>query len=154
MHYGSLWTVNRLRHPDIAADLNTFLATHRPLPYEELAMALGPDRTLVFSGSEIVRYAQYAVFAIAVLTAGLALVGLIAAVTKLQLSPALGAAGSDLLLSMRALMAPEGYLIDALARALGDNAPRSAVRSRTVAAYADWQRLSIGIASPMFSPLR
>ena len=69
-------------------------------------------------------------------------------------APALGAAGSDLLLSMRALMAPEGYLIDGLARALGDNEPRSAVRSRTVAAYAKWQRLSIGTASPMFSPAR
>ena len=91
-HYGSLWTVNRLRHPDIAADLNAFLATHRPLPYEELAMALGPDRTLEFSGSENVRYAQYAIFAIAVLTAALALTGMIAAVANLQLSPAIGTA--------------------------------------------------------------
>jgi hypothetical protein len=92
MHYESLWTVNRLRHPDIAADLNAFLATHRPLPYEELAMALGPERSLQFSGSEIVRYAQYAIFAIAILTAGLALAGLMAAATNLQLSPALGTA--------------------------------------------------------------
>lgn len=92
MHYGSLWTVNRLRHPDIAADLSAFIATHRPLPYEELAMALGPDRTMQFNGSEIVRYAQYAVFAIAVFTAAIALVGVIAAVTNLQLPPAVGTA--------------------------------------------------------------
>jgi hypothetical protein len=92
MHYGSLWTVNRLRHPDIAADLNAFLATHRPLPSESMAMALGPDRTLEFSGSEIVRYAQYAIFAIAVFTAAIALVGVIAAVTNRQLPPAVGAA--------------------------------------------------------------
>ena len=92
MHYGSLWTVNRLRHPAIAADLNAFLATHRPLPYEAMAMTLGPDRTLEFRGSEIVRYAQYAIFAIAVLTAALALAGLIAAVTNLQLPPPIGAA--------------------------------------------------------------
>src|SRR5687768_17313415 len=92
MHYGSLWTVNRLRHPDIAADLNTFLATHRPLPSEEMAMALGPNRTLEFSGSEIVRYAQFAIVAIAVCAAAIALVGLIAAVTNLQLPPAIGAA--------------------------------------------------------------
>ena len=65
---------------------------------------------------------------------------------------ALDAAGSALLLSMRALMAPEGYLIDALARALGDNAPRAAVRARAVATYAQWQRLSVGTASPMFDP--
>jgi hypothetical protein len=92
MHYGSLWTVNRLRHPDIAADLNAFLATHRPLPSEEMAMALGPDRTLQFNGSEIVRYAQYAIFAIAVLTAALALAGLIAGVINLRLSPVIAAA--------------------------------------------------------------
>lgn len=92
MHYGSLWTVNRLRHPDIAADLNAFLATHRPLPYEELAMSLGPDRKMEFSGSQIVRYAQYAFFAIAFLTAALAVVGLIAAVIGFRLPTALGAA--------------------------------------------------------------
>lgn len=93
MHYGSLWTVNRLRHPDIAADLNAFLATHRPLPYEELAMALGPDRTLEFRGSEIVRYAQYAFLAIAIVTALLALAGLAAAITHRHLPPAIATAG-------------------------------------------------------------
>ena len=92
MHYTSLWTVNRLRHPDIANDLNAFLATHRPLPYEELAMSLGPGRTLEFSGSEIVRYAQYVMFAIAIFTAGLALAGGIAAVANRPLAPALGVA--------------------------------------------------------------
>jgi hypothetical protein len=108
MHYGSLWTVNRLRHPDIAADLNAFLATHRPLPYEALALSLGPDRTLVFSGSEIVRYAQYAIFAIAVLTASLALVGLIAAFTDLRLPPAMGAA------AVAAMTAHAGLMLTAL----------------------------------------
>ena len=92
MHYGSLWTVNRLRHPDIAADLNAFLATHRPLPYEELAMALGPDRTLEFRGSEIVRYAQYAVCSIAIVTALLALAGLAAAITHRHPPPAIATA--------------------------------------------------------------
>ena len=92
MHYGSLWTVNRLRHPDIANDLNAFLATHRPLPYEELAMSLGPGRILEFSGSEIVRYAQYAMFAIAIFTAALALAGVVAAVTNRRLPPSLSVA--------------------------------------------------------------
>jgi Ca2+/Na+ antiporter len=92
MHYGSLWTVNRLRHPDIAADLNAFLATHRPLPYEELAMALGPNRTLEFTGSESVRYVQYAIFAIAIVTAMLALAGLVTAITARRLPAALGTA--------------------------------------------------------------
>jgi hypothetical protein len=92
LHYGSLWTVNRLRHPDTAADLNAFLATQRPLPYEELAMSLGPDRTLEFDGSESVRYAQYAVFAIAIITAILALGGAVSAIAGIRLSPALGVA--------------------------------------------------------------
>ena len=92
MHYGSLWTVNRLRHPDIAADLNAFLATHRPLPYEELAMSLGPDRTMEFSGSQFVRYAQYVFFAIAIFTAALALTGVISAIADVRLPPVIGAA--------------------------------------------------------------
>lgn len=92
MHYGSLWTVNRLRHPDIAADLNAFLASHRPLPYEELAMSLGPDRTMVFSGSQNVRYAQYAFFAIAILTGALALIGVVSAIAGFELPAAIRAA--------------------------------------------------------------
>jgi hypothetical protein len=108
MHYGSLWTVNRLRHPDIAADLNAFLATHRPLPYEELAMSLGPDRPMEFSGSQIVRYAQYAFFVIAVLTAGLAIVGVVAAITGFRLPPALGAA------AVSAITLHAGLLLTAL----------------------------------------
>lgn len=108
MHYGSLWTVNRLRNPDIAAGLNAFLATHRPLPYEEMAMALGPDRTLVFNGSEIVRYAQYAVFAIAIVTAALSLAAVLAAVTALRLPPVLGVA------AIAALTAHAGLILTAL----------------------------------------
>ena len=92
LHYGSLWTFNRLQHPATAADLNAFLATHRPLPYEELAMSLGPDRTLEFRGSQNVRYAQVALFAIAGITGVLALVGCVAAVAAVRLPPLLGAA--------------------------------------------------------------
>jgi hypothetical protein len=92
MHYKSLWTVNRLRHPEIAADLNAFLAAHRPLPYEELAMALGPDRKMEFAGSEIVRYAQYAFAAIAMVTAALAMLGVMAAVAGSRLPATLAAA--------------------------------------------------------------
>jgi hypothetical protein len=91
-HYASLWTYDRLRHPQTAADLNAFLATHRPLPYEELAMSLGPDRSLEFSGSQSVRYAQYALFAIASVTGVLALTGCLAAIASFKLPPAFGAA--------------------------------------------------------------
>ncbi|MGH9219222.1 MAG: hypothetical protein ACRD1W_07960, partial [Vicinamibacterales bacterium] len=91
-HYASLWTYDRLRHPQTAADLNAFLATHRPLPYEELAMSLGPDRTLEFSGSQSVRYAQYALSAIAIVTGVLALAGCLTAIVSFKLPPAFGAA--------------------------------------------------------------
>ena len=91
-HYASLWTYDRLRHPETAADLNAFLATHRPLPNEELAMSLGPDRTLEFSGSQNVRYAQYALSVIAIVTGVLALAGCLAAIASFRLPPAFGAA--------------------------------------------------------------
>ena len=91
-HYASLWTYDRLRHPRTAADLNAFLAAHRPLPYEELAMSLGPDRTLEFSGSQSVRYAQYALSAIAIVTGVLAIAGCLAAIASFKLPPAFGAA--------------------------------------------------------------
>jgi hypothetical protein len=48
-------------------------------------------------------------------------------------------------------MAPEGYVVEAAARALGDNRPAPAVRDDTVRAYAKWQRLSFGVASAMFA---
>ena len=92
LHYRSLWTFNRLRHPDTSAALNAFLSTHRPLPYEELAMSLGPDRTVEFSGSQNVRYAQYALSAVAIVTGVLALAGCLAALAPFKLPPPFGAA--------------------------------------------------------------
>jgi hypothetical protein len=64
----------------------------------------------------------------------------------------LRAAGSRPLVTTRALMAPEGYIIDAIARGLGDGLARGAVREGVVREYAKWQRLSFGTASSMFSP--
>ena len=107
-HYRSLWTFNRLRHPDTAADLNAFLATHRPLPYEELALSLGPDRALEFNGSQNVRYAQYALSAVAIVTGVLALAGCLAAIASFRLPPAFGAA------CVAALTAHAGLLLTAL----------------------------------------
>lgn len=108
LHYRSLWTINRLRHPDIARDLNAFLAAHRPLPYEELALSLGPGRTLEFTGSRNVRYAQYAITAVAIVTGALAAVGLIAAIAAQRLTPRLAAA------CVSALTAHGGLLLTAL----------------------------------------
>jgi hypothetical protein len=107
LHYGSLWTVNRLRHPDTVPALNAFIAAHRPMPFEHYALALGPDRTLVFEPLAIVRYAQVAAFGLAVVTGGLAMLGLIA-VFGPRLSPALVTAG------IAALAAHGGLLLTAL----------------------------------------
>jgi hypothetical protein len=106
--YRSLWTVNRLRHPDTAPALNAFLAAHRPLPYEHYALALGPDRTLTFEPSATVRYAQFAATAVALVTGTLALGGLAAAAAGLPLSPPLAAA------SVSALTAHAGLVLTAL----------------------------------------
>jgi hypothetical protein len=51
----------------------------------------------------------------------------------------------------RSLMAPEGYVVDAITRALGENLPRGEVRARAVEAYAQWQRLSPRAASSIFT---
>jgi hypothetical protein len=108
LHYQSLWTFDRLRHPDTANDLNRFLAAHRPLPYEELALALGPERTLEFSGSPNVRYAQYALSTLGIVSGLLALMGIIAAVTAPRIAPAAAIAG------VAALTAHGGLLLTAL----------------------------------------
>jgi hypothetical protein len=107
-HYESLWTVNRLRHPDTASDLNAFLAAQRPLPYEELALSLGPGRTLEFTGSQNVRYAQYAISALAIITGSLAVFACVAAIAAPRLSPTLAIA------SVSALTAHSGLLLTAL----------------------------------------
>jgi hypothetical protein len=63
-------------------------------------------------------------------------------------------AGSEPLVTTRALMAPEGYVIEAMVRALGDNATPPALRRAVVAAYAKWQRLGVGTANRIFTPAR
>jgi hypothetical protein len=87
LHYGSLWTVNRLQHPDTAPALNQFIAERRPMPFEHYALSLGPDQSMVFESSRSVRYAQWAMFVVAALTGALAAAGLVCAVLGLRLSP-------------------------------------------------------------------
>jgi hypothetical protein len=65
---------------------------------------------------------------------------------------ALRNAGSDTLVMTRNLMAPEGYVLDAITKALGENAPREDVRRRAVDAYAKWQSISTAAASSIFAP--
>jgi hypothetical protein len=63
----------------------------------------------------------------------------------------LGAAGSTPLVTTTALMAPEGYLLEATARTLGANPTRAELRRSVVAAYARWQKLSLPAASRIFA---
>ncbi len=108
LHYGSLWTVNRLRHPDTVPALNAFIAARRPMPFEQLALSLGPDRTLVFESSPNVRYAQWAIVLVALLTGALASAGLVSAVVGPRLPPAFLVAG------VSALAAHGGLLLTAV----------------------------------------
>lgn len=64
---------------------------------------------------------------------------------------ALRRAGSRPLVMTKALMAPEGYVLDAVLKGLGDNASEPELRQRAVLAYAKWQKLSPGAASSIFA---
>ena len=46
LNYQSLWTVDRLRYPGRAEALSAFIASHRPLPYERMALSLQPDQVM------------------------------------------------------------------------------------------------------------
>lgn len=66
-------------------------------------------------------------------------------------SPGLRRAGSEPVVMTRALMAPEGYVLAAVLRGLGDGKPRAEIRKGAVQAYANWQKLSYGAASWIFA---
>ncbi len=63
----------------------------------------------------------------------------------------LSRAGSAPLVTTTTLMAPEGYLIDAIARGLGENGSPADLRRRAVEAYAKWQKLTPGQAGSVFA---
>ena len=75
----------------------------------------------------------------------------LACYSQAYFAEALRKAGSKPLVMTRALMAPEGYVLDAVVKALGDNASDHEVRARAVRAYAKWQRLRYGTASSIFA---
>lgn len=59
-------------------------------------------------------------------------------------------AGSDPLVTTRSYMAPEGYLVEAIARSFGDRRSTDEIRLAAIAAYARWQRISESIAATVF----
>ena len=60
--------------------------------------------------------------------------------------------GSEPVVTTQTLMAPEGYVVDAVAKGLGDNESAHAIRQRAVAAYAQWQRITPNAADRIFAP--
>jgi hypothetical protein len=86
-NYLSLWTVDRLRHPDRAERLTAFIAAHRPMPYERQAFALDADQLMAFAPAPRVRYAQWAITVVAVWTGGLAIIGVVLAVAAKPVTP-------------------------------------------------------------------
>jgi hypothetical protein len=66
-------------------------------------------------------------------------------------APAMERAGARPLVTTSTLRAPEGYLIDAIARGIGERLDPPALRRRAVAAYAKWQRLSARAAGSVFA---
>lgn len=70
--------------------------------------------------------------------------------SKTYFGPALSRIGSKPLVLTKALMAPEGYVVDAAALALGAGAPREDVVEKVVQTYAKWQRVERNVAAPMF----
>jgi hypothetical protein len=90
-HYGSLWTVYKVRHPDRVPVLEEYLAAHRPLPFEREAFKVSPAEAITFAPSGVVRLLQPLVVAVGVLTGVVALAGVVAALLR-KSSPVLVAA--------------------------------------------------------------
>jgi hypothetical protein len=78
----------------------------------------------------------------------------LACLSERYFGAALEGAGSQPLVTTATLMAPEGYLIDALAQGLGENLGPDALRQRAVAAYAKWQKLTLREAGSVFAKRR
>ena len=112
LNYASLWTVDRLRHPDRAERLTAFMAAHRPMPFERLAFSLEPDQALAFQPSPRIRYAQWAMTSLAIWIALVAAAGLIGVVRPEKVSPLLTIAAV-------AALAAEGCLLLTAATAAG-----------------------------------
>jgi hypothetical protein len=67
-------------------------------------------------------------------------------------SAALERAGATPLVTTTTYMAPEGYVVEATVRALGENLPATEVRAAAARAYAHWQRLDRASAEWIFVP--
>jgi len=64
----------------------------------------------------------------------------------------LASRGSRLLVAARDLMAPEGYVVEAIALGLVRNESAASLRRRAVNAYAKWQSIEPAVAGTIFAP--
>lgn len=87
MSYRSLWTVDRTRHPDRAAAITAFVAAHRPMPFERMALSLAPEHVFAFQPSARVRYMQWVMTAVAIWTGAIAVAGVVGAFAATRLTP-------------------------------------------------------------------
>jgi hypothetical protein len=87
LDFQSLWTVDRTRHPDRAPAVMSYIAAHRPLPFERAALSLDPQDVFTLHPSRSVRYQQWVMSAIAIWTGGIALLGVIGALGPTRLPP-------------------------------------------------------------------
>jgi hypothetical protein len=104
MNYQSLWTIDRLHHPDRAARLSAFIAARRPLPFERQAFSLEPDQVLEFQPTPRVRYVQTVITVVELWTAAFALAGLIGLATRRHLPPLLAIAATAALAAHGSLL--------------------------------------------------
>ncbi len=58
--------------------------------------------------------------------------------------------GSEMLLMTKQLMAPEGYVVDAIVGAVAENADKRTIKRRAIAAYAKWQKIEERVAATIF----
>ncbi len=75
----------------------------------------------------------------------------LACISEAYFGEALRRAGSETLVMTRSFMAPEAYLLDAIATGLGGGEPNKELRARAVKAYATWQKLTGPQASSVFA---
>lgn len=115
MSYRSLWTVDRTRHPDRAGATTAFVAAHRPMPFERMALALAPEHVFAFQPAARVRYMQWVMTAAGIWTGAIAAVGLAAAFASLRLPPALAMAAVTAL-SAHACLILTAFLATGFAR--------------------------------------
>ena len=80
-HYRSLWTAYKLRHPQTASAMMSFLAANRPLPFEREAFKVTPDQTISFEASSLVRFLQPLVVLVGLFTGGVAFYGIVGVIT-------------------------------------------------------------------------